>query len=86
MTSMQIFESNLGTRNEAEAASLLLDHARQHLTNNRSAGPVSTPLGLLANVRELANVVGDLQAIVLLTNLSLIVFPDQEIKIRRGGL
>ena len=76
MTSMQIFESNLGTRNEAEAASLLLDHARQHLTNNRSAGPVSTPLGLLANVR----------AIVLLTNLSLIVFPDQEIKIRRGGL
>ena len=84
MTSMQIFESNLGTRNEAEAASLLLDHARQHLTDNL-AGPMSTPPGLLASW-ELADVVGDLQAIVLLTNLSLIVFPDQEIKIRRGGL
>ena len=84
MTSMQIFESNLGTRNEAEAASLLLDHARQHLTDNRCAAPAPAPLGPLASVRELANVVGDLQAIVLLTNLSLIVFPDQETRIRRG--
>ena len=72
MTSMQIFVSNLGTRNEAEAASLVLDHARKHLTRTFT----STVAELIANI----------QAISLLANLSLIVFPDQEIKIRRGGL
>jgi hypothetical protein len=86
MSSMQTFEANLGTRNEAEVASLLLDHAREHLTNKRDTSPVTSPVGLLASAQGLANVVGDLQAIVLLANLSLLVFPEQEVTIRRGGL
>ena len=51
MSSIQTFEANLGTRNEAEVASLLLDHAREHLTNKRDTIPVTSPIGLLASAR-----------------------------------
>lgn len=69
MTSMQMFEANLGTRNEAEAAALVLEAAKNHL--------LDTPM-----LPEPA----DLVASVILMNLSLLTFPEQEPKMRRGGL
>ena len=50
----------------------MLDHARKHLTRTFTS--------------TVAEPIANIQAISLLANLSLIVFPDQEIKIRRGGL
>lgn len=73
MTSMQIFESNLGGRHEAEAASLVLEHAKAHLLDGLDPW--------MGNVEP-----ADIQAGIILVNLSLDIFPDQEIKIRRGGL
>ena len=69
MTSMQIYETNRGTRNEAEAGALILEHARAHLLDGLDAG--------MGNV-DLA----DIQAGIVLLNLSLLVFPEQEPKIK----
>jgi len=68
MSSMHMFEANLGTRNEVEAAAMVLDHARNHI----SSSPDATA--------------GEICASIVLGNLSLLVFPEQETKVRRGGL
>jgi len=72
MSSITIFEANRDTRNEAEAAALVLEHAREHLLNHEP-----TPI---------ASAVADLRACALLADLSLLVFPDQDFQPRRGGL
>ena len=72
MRTMQIFEANRGSRNQAEAAALLLDAARAHLAGGRT--------------ETIVDAVGDAAACILLANLSLMAFPGQEPKVRRGGL
>ena len=69
MSSIQIYEANRGTRNEAETGALILEHARAHLLDGLDAA--------MGNV-ELA----DIQAGIVLLNLSLLVFPEQEPKIK----
>jgi len=86
MTSIDTLERNLGTRHEAEAAAMVLDRATQHLTDNRTGAPAASPVGLLASLAGLAGVVGDLQAILLLTDISLQLFPEHATNVRKGGL
>jgi hypothetical protein len=69
MSGIQIYEANRGTRNEAETGALILEHARTHLLDGLDAG--------MGNV-DLA----DIQAGIVLLNLSLLVFPEQEPKIK----
>ncbi len=69
MSTIQILECNLGTRHETEAVALLLEHAKAHLLDGLEVG--------MGNV-ELA----DIQAGIVLQNLSLLVFPEQAAKIR----
>ena len=69
MSSIQVYEANRGTRNEAETGALILEHARAHLFDGLDAG--------MGNV-DLA----DIQAGIVLLNLSLLVFPEQEPKIK----
>ena len=69
MSSIQVYEANRGTRNEAETGALILEHARAHLLDGLDAA--------MGNV-ELA----DIQAGIVLLNLSLLVFPEQEPKIK----
>ena len=74
MTSTQIYEANRGTRNEAEAGALILEHARAHLLDglDESTG---------RQHRDSVDI-ADIQAGIVLLNLSLLVFPEQETKIR----
>jgi hypothetical protein len=72
MSSIEIFEANQGTRNENEAAALVLEAAKAHLFDNPD--------------QPLESACADLTAGILLGNLSLVVYPEQELKVRRGGL
>ena len=69
MSTIQILECILGTRHEAEAGALILKHARAHL------------LGGVACVHINRVDLADVQAAIILFNLSLLVFPEQEPKI-----
>ena len=74
MSSMQIYEANRGTRNEAETGALILEHARAHLLDNldeRTGRQHRDSVDL-----------ADIQAGIVLLNLSLLVFPEQEPKIK----
>ena len=70
MTSMQIYEANRGSRNEAETGALVLNHARAHLLEHINSVEI--------NRAEIA----DVQAGMIRRNLSLDVFPEQEPKIK----
>jgi len=70
MSSIQIYEANRSTRNEAEAGALILKHARAHLLDAAASVDI--------NQVDTA----DIQAGIVLLNLSLDVFPEQEPKIR----
>jgi hypothetical protein len=70
MSSIQIYEANRSTRNEAEAGALILKHARARLLDAAASVDI--------NQVDTA----DIQAGIVLLNLSLDVFPEQEPKIR----
>jgi len=70
-----MFEANRGTRNEAEAAALMLERASQHMSDHFDGDAVPNP-----------STHGALLASIVLLELSLLVFPEQETKVRRGGL
>ena len=72
MSSMQIFEANKGTRNEAEATATVLDAARRHLMEHE-----------YTTIEEAC---AEIQAAAFLANLSLLVFPERETRIRREAL
>ena len=72
MSSMQIFEANRGTRNEAEATATVLEAARGHLMGHK-----------YTTIEEAC---AEIQAAAFLANLSLLVFPEQETRIRREAL
>ena len=74
MTSTQIYEANRGTRNEAEAGALILEHARAHLLDGLDERTGRQHRGSVD--------IADIQAGIVLLNLSLLVFPEQETKIR----
>jgi CRISPR/Cas system-associated endonuclease Cas3-HD len=74
MTSMQIYEANRGSRHKAEVASLVLNHARAHLLEHINSVDI--------NRVEIA----DVQAGMILRNLSLDVFLEQEPKIKETAL
>ena len=72
MSSTEVLRNMAGTRLEPEAAAFVLERAKDHVLNNP--------------IESISASAGDLLAACVLGNLSLLVFPEQETKFRRGGL